>query len=116
VLRKLKVGIIAVIVLAGVVAGLLHFVPRVAALPVLILRHTEISQEKQTYENLTTQYQACSSSLAQRKGSIDPNDMVAVDTFDRDTKNCNAILQKLHQTATQYDNLIGVAISSNRPQ
>jgi hypothetical protein len=105
-LRKLQVGFVTVIVLVGVAAGTLHFVPRAAALPILLVRHSEIIRVTQAYESLTAQYKVCSANLAQRKGTIDFNDFAAVDTYNNDAKSCNAILQQLHQAQEQYNSLV----------
>jgi hypothetical protein len=88
------------------VAGF-HFVPRASALPDLVAKHSAIVSAKQKFDNLTAQYNACSAKLASERGSVDTNNMAALDAYNQDTKNCQAVLQQQHQAANRYDALIG---------
>ena len=84
-----------------------HFVPRAAALPVMLAKHSEIDSAKQQFDSLTAQYNSCSSRLASERGTIDTNNLTAVDAFNQDTQSCQAVLQRQHQAANRYDALIG---------
>ena len=107
---KLKVGLAALVILAVAAGVTLHFVPRVAALPNILMKHSEIAQDKQLYESLTEQYKTCSADIEQRKGTINPNDIVGVDAYNKDAQHCEDVLQQLRHVAEQYNSLMGASI------
>ncbi len=104
--RALKVGFVAVFGLAVLSVSTLHFVPRAAALPMLFTKHAQIQGAKQAYDSLTEQYNACSSKLASEHGSVDTYDTQAVEAYNQETKDCQAVQQQQNQAAAKYDNLI----------
>ena len=105
--RSMKVAFAVIFGLIVVSVATLHFVPQAAALPVMLAKHSEINNAKQKFDALTAEYNICSSKLASERGSIDTNDMAAVDVYNQDTKNCQVVLQQQHQAANRYDALIG---------
>jgi hypothetical protein len=105
--RAVKVGFAIVFGLAVISAATLHFVPQAAALPILLAKHSQITDAKQNFNNLTAQYNACSSKLATEHNAIDTNDHAAVDAYNQATKDCQAVLQQQNQAADMYNALIG---------
>jgi hypothetical protein len=110
--NKMKVGVAMGFGLIAVTLVTLHFGPRAAALPLLLVKHSQITREKEQYDNLTAQYKTCSADLAQRQHVTDPDDPVAVDTYNKDAQRCQTVLKQLDQIAEQYNSLVGGAGSS----
>jgi len=103
---KMKVAFAAVFGLAVISVATMHFVPRAAALPTLLADHSEIASAKQKFDTLTDQYNQCSSKLAAGRGSVNTNDMTALDAYNQDVAACQAVLQQQHLAANRYDALV----------
>jgi hypothetical protein len=82
------------------------FSPQTFGLTILT-KYSKISAEKKVFEGLKAQYSACSSTLAQEKGSINNNDMTAVENYNNDASKCQSVLQQENQAAARYNSLIG---------
>ena len=103
--RKLKLGFATGFAIAAICFLTLHFVPRAAAFPIMLARHSQIAQVQAQYAKLTAEYKTCSSDLASRQGSINPNDLVGVDSYNNDVKQCDALLQQLQNTEAKFNSL-----------
>lgn len=70
--------------------------------------NSDQSSKKTIYENLTKQYEECSSSLESRIKNLDKTSQTEVDNYNTDLAICEAIRQKQNSATEEYNNSIGL--------
>jgi cell division protein FtsB len=99
-----------------IIVGVILFVAYVVTLFVS-LKHLEnkvypqehriaLQQQQQKLESLTAQYNTCAAELKTRAKSIDQNDPDAVDKYNSDLANCDAVREAQNKAVDRYDALI----------
>lgn len=58
-------------------------------------------------DNLTSQYTTCSNDLTARQNSVDTSSQAAVDSYNTDLNNCEAVRQQQNAVVNEYNALIG---------
>lgn len=103
---RLKVGFAASLLILGLLGITMYFVPQASAVPVMLANYSDIKSAKKAFEDLSAQYRACSSQLAQQKANVDTYDSDAVNAFNQATAKCQDVLHQQKQAAAKYDSLI----------
>jgi hypothetical protein len=104
--NRAKVAVAACFGLVVLSAVAFAVVPQASGMAAVLTKHSQIATEKKLYDSLTAQYKACSSALNQERGTINTNDMAALDAYNQATAKCQTVLQQQNQAARQYDKLI----------